>query len=270
MKFLKMHALGNDFVIVDGRGEEKLNLPDRIRQRLGERRRGVGFDQLAVIQDSQTAGVRLEFWNQDGSPSATCGNATRCVARLLMDEWEQHRVVIETDHGHLVCEDSGSGRTRVNMGRPSFEWQNIPLAKEVNTSILPIDGDPCALSLGNPHCVFFVKDCSAVEIETLGPRIENHPLFPQKTNVELVQILAPNTIRMRIWERGVGRTLASGSGACAAAVAAHHRGFSKRHVFVETEGGQLEVDWREDGVWKTGNTTLVFEGQLSADWILDT
>ena len=269
MQFLKMHALGNDFVIVDGRRNDRLVLSDRARRRIGERHTGVGFDQLAVIADSEIADARLDFWNQDGSVSATCGNATRCVARLLINELGKNQVTIETKHQQLICEEAGSGNTSVNMGRPEFAWQNIPLAKESDTLKLPIEGDPSALSLGNPHCVFFVDDIQAVDLESQGALIESHPLFPQRTNVEFVKILSPASVRMRIWERGVGITRASGSGACAAAVAAHRRGFVGRHVLVETDGGGLEIDWREDGVWKIGPTTLVFEGHLSPDWLCE-
>lgn len=269
MQFLKMHALGNDFVIVDGRRNDQLVLSDRARQRIGERHTGVGFDQLAVIADSKIADARLDFWNQDGSVSATCGNATRCVARLLINELDKSRVTIETEHGQLICEEAGSGNTRVNMGRPDLAWQNIPLATELDTLKLPIEGDPSALSLGNPHCVFFVEDIQAVDLERQGALIEQHPLFPRRTNVEFVKILSSSSVRMRIWERGVGCTRASGSGACAAAVAAHRRGFVGPHVFVETDGGVLEVDWHKDGVWKTGPTTLVFEGCLSPDWLCE-
>ena len=265
MQFLKMHGLGNDFVIVDARGNDSAGLSG-LAVRLGDRRRGVGFDQLAVIHESGSCDARLSFWNQDGSESATCGNATRCVGRLLMDELGRGRVLLETGCGRLACEDAGEGNTRVNMGIPLFDWKDIPLAKETDTLRLPLEDEPTALSLGNPHCVFFVPDADAVPLGEIGPGIENHPLFPERTNVEFATVRSPDSLRMRIWERGVGVTLASGSGACAAAVAANRRGLTGRRVAVETDGGLLEIDWREDGIWKTGPTCLVFEGSLSPGW----
>ncbi len=266
MRFLKMHGLGNDFVIVDARGNDSLDL-SRLVARIGDRRRGVGFDQLAVIRASGKGDARVDFWNQDGSASATCGNATRCVGRLLINELGRDRVTLETSRGSLTCEDAGADNIRVNMGRPAFGWKDIPLAEEIDSFRLPLEGEPCALGLGNPHCVFFVPDAETAALEEIGPRIERHPLFPERTNVEFVTVRSAGSIRMRIWERGAGVTPASGSGACAAAVAAHRRGLAGRKASVETDGGQLSIDWRDDGVWKTGPVCMVFEGRLSPEWL---
>ena len=266
MKFTKMHGLGNDFVIFDQRSSASV-VTYKLAAVLGHRRLGIGFDQLAVILRSSICEARLLFWNADGSQSATCGNATRCIARLLMDESGKRAVTLETDRGRLVCEDAGDGLTRVNMGLPQLGWNEIPLAEPVDTLHLPISGDPCAIGMGNPHCIFIVPDAEDVDLSVHGPEYETHPMFPERTNVEFISLLGKDTVRMRIWERGAGITLASGSGACAAAVAACRRGLCGREVAVQTDGGVLQIEWRQDGVWKTGPTTMVFDGEISASWI---
>lgn len=261
LRFKKMHGLGNDFMVVDFRG-----LPGSICNQsvigLADRRRGVGFDQLAEIRDSRSCDARLVFLNADGSRSGACGNATRCVAKLLFEESGKTEVEIETDRGSLACIDAGGGLTSVNMGPPSFDWQEIPLAEEADTRSLPIEGAPSALSMGNPHCIFVVPDASSVEIEKLGPKFERHPMFPERTNVEFVSVVSRQALRLRIWERGAGVTLASGSGSSAAAVAAARLGLVDRRVAVRLDGGELDVDWRDDGVWMTGPSEHVFDGEL--------
>ncbi|MCY3879144.1 MAG: diaminopimelate epimerase [Rhodobacteraceae bacterium] len=265
MEFVKMHGLGNDFVIVDSRRSNNGDL-SRLARPLGDRRTGIGFDQLAEITNSESHAAKLLFWNADGSPSATCGNATRCVARLLFEETGFTSVSIETAHGSMLCEDAGKGLTRVNMGQPEFHWQRIPLAEPIDPLCLPIDGTPSGLGMGNPHCVFLVGEAESVDIQICGPAIECHALFPERTNVEFVSRRDEHRLRMRIWERGAGVTRASGSGACAAAVAACRRGLTGRSVTVETDGGDLRIDWKDDGVWKTGPTSLVCSGSLSPEW----
>ena len=266
MRFKKMHGLGNDFVIVDARGGNGID-PGRIPSLLGDRRCGVGYDQLARIEESSVGDARISFWNADGSPSATCGNATRCIARLLMDEAGSASAALETDRGVLACEDAGNGLTSVNLGEPLFGWREIPLASEHDPISLPIEGEPVALGLGNPHCVFIVGDAEGVPVEELGPKIEHHPLFPERTNVEFVSVRSRTSIRMRIWERGTGVTRASGSGACAAVVAANRRSLTECSVEVELDGGVLHVDWRHDGVWMTGPTAHVFDGVLAPEFL---
>ena len=260
--FHKMHGLGNDFVVVDARADG-LVPPDGLVRALGDRHRGVGFDQLAVVLADETATARLVFFNADGSGSAACGNATRCIARSLMDESGAQSVTLRTDRGVLVCEDAGGGLTRVNMGPPLLDWADIPLARAMDTVSLPIPGDPVATGMGNPHCTFFVADAEAVDLPRFGAEHEVHPLFPQRTNVEVVQVLSRTAIRLRIWERGTGVTLASGSCSCAAAVAAARRGLTERRVAVHVDGGRLDIDWREDGVWMIGPTAHVFSGRLT-------
>lgn len=262
LAFRKMHGLGNDFVVIDRRGADPA-LPEALVRALGDRHRGVGFDQLAVIADDPQADARLVFYNADGSLSGACGNATRCIARLLMQETGQGALRLRTERGVLDCADAGGGLTRVNMGAPLLDWADIPLAGAMDSLHLPIPGDPVATGMGNPHCTFFVPDAESVDLVRLGPEFEHHPLFPQRTNVEFVQVIDPATIRLRIWERGTGVTLASGSCSCAAAVAAARRGLTGRRVGVLVDGGRLEIDWRADGVWMTGPTAHVFDGVLS-------
>jgi len=261
LRFRKMHGLGNDFVIIDARGGTN-PVTAALARAVGDRHLGVGFDQLAVILDSDRAAARLQFWNSDGSLSAACGNATRCIASLLLEERGTKSLTLETDRGLLACEDAGDGLYRVNMGAPHLDWHDIPLSHQVDTLHLPIEGSPAATGMGNPHCTFFVEDAESVALEELGPQYECHPLFPERTNVEFVQVLNDHEIRLRVWERGAGVTMASGSCSCAAVVAAARRGLTGRKVLVHLDGGQLEIDWRSDGVRMTGPVARVFEGVL--------
>ncbi|MBV0913625.1 diaminopimelate epimerase [Anianabacter salinae] len=259
---MKMHGLGNDFVVFDLRDGAPAPSLAVIRA-LGDRHRGVGYDQLALIEADSEAAARLTFYNADGSLSSACGNATRCIARHLMDETGETALTLRTTRGLLACEDAGGGMTRVNMGTPLLDWQDIPLAEAMDTDELPIEGGPVATGMGNPHCTFFVDDAEAIPLHQFGPRYEHHPLYPERTNVEVVQVLSDSEIRLRIWERGTGITLASGSCSCAAAVAAARRGLTGRRVTVHVDGGTLEIDWRDDGVWMTGPTAHVFTATLT-------
>ena len=265
--FMKMHGLGNDFVVLDAR-VRPIDVTPAIARAIGDRHRGVGFDQLAVIQPAQdTALASLVFYNSDGSTSAACGNATRCIARHLMTETGAAELTLLTERGHLTAVDKGSGLTAVNMGHPQLEWQDVPLASEMDTLRLPIGGEPTATGMGNPHCTFFVEDAERVDLEQRGAEIEHHPLYPQRTNVQFASIIGDNHLRMRVWERGVGVTLASGSSSCATAVAAARRGLTGHSVTIDLDGGQIAIDWRDDGVWMTGPTSHVFTGTLSSDWL---
>lgn len=267
VSFMKMHGLGNDFVVLDARVHPVDLTPDLVRA-LGDRHRGVGFDQLATINPgTDGADAHLVFYNADGSTSAACGNATRCIARHLMTESGAGDVTLTTDRGVLYTQDKGHGLTAVNMGHPQLDWQDIPLAEKMDTLELPIDGAPTATGMGNPHCTFFVKDAEAVDLEARGAEMEHHPLYPERTNVQFASVLGPDHLRMRVWERGVGVTLASGSSSCATAVAAARRGLTGRSVILDLDGGQIAIDWRDDGVWMTGPTAHVFTGTLTADWL---
>lgn len=265
LPFMKMHGLGNDFVVIDLRNG--LRAPNsKLIKAIGDRHFGVGFDQLAFIEADPNVAARLTFYNSDGSLSAACGNATRCIARYLMKELDVSTLSLRTERGILTCEDAGGGLTRVNMGTPQLEWRDIPLASEADTLHLPIAGDPVATGMGNPHCTFFVEDADAVDLATFGSEHEHHPLYPERTNVEVAEIRSKKEIRLRIWERGTGVTLASGSCSCAAAVAAARRGLAERRVSVVVDGGRLEIDWRDDGVWMTGPTAHVFDGVFTASF----
>ncbi len=266
LPFMKMHGLGNDFVIFDSRRTGPV-VSAQLARALGDRHRGVGFDQLAEILPGENSDISLEFWNADGSRAGACGNATRCVAQHVMTETGQDALTIRTARGILCARRADAGTVSVNMGPPQLGWRDIPLARAVDTDRLPLPGSPAAVGMGNPHCVFFVRDMDNVDVAGRGAAIENDPLFPEATNVEFVQVRGRGDLRMRVWERGTGITLACGSGACAAAVAAHRRGLTDRRVDIELDGGWLALDWREDGVWMTGPTMHVFDARLSAQFL---
>ena len=266
LPFMKMHGLGNDFVVLDARAGA-LPLSDGVITAIADRHRGIGFDQLAVIAPSAAGDAHLTFYNADGSMSAACGNATRCIARHLMDETGKTALTLVTDRGVLQAVDAGRGLTAVNMGQPQLDWAEIPLAGPMETLELPIDGAPTATGMGNPHCTFFVADAESVDLAARGAQMEHHPLFPQRTNVQFASLLGPDHLRMRVWERGVGVTLASGSSSCATAVAAARRGLTGRRVTITLDGGDLLVDWRADGVWMTGATMHVASGHFTAAFL---
>jgi diaminopimelate epimerase len=267
--FLKMHGLGNDFVIFDARDHAVAISPVQARG-VAERRFGVGCDTVVVIgPGGADTDASLRFLNADGGEVESCGNATRCVARLLMDERGLARVKLATRGGVLTCTDAGRGLVETDMGPAYLAWNEIPLAEARDTLNfdLALEGQALpvsAVSVGNPHCVIFVPDAEKAPVTILGPRIETHPLFPKKVNAEFVSVISPQKLRMRVWERGVGVTLACGTGACAAAVAAVRRGLADRKVEVVLDGGSLTIEWREsDGhVIMTGPTALVYRGQL--------
>jgi diaminopimelate epimerase len=260
--FMKMHGLGNDFVVIDSRGRATVTTAALARA-LGDRNRGVGFDQLAEIRDGAGADITLDFWNADGSRAGSCGNATRCVADHVMRGTGRDRISIRTERGLLAALRRADGLVSVNMGQPQLDWSEVPLSGPQDTAHLPLPGDPAAVGMGNPHCVFFVPDATAIDVTTEGAALEHHPLYPEGTNVEFVSLTGPDRLRMRVWERGTGITLACGSGACAAAVAAHRRGLTRRRVMLDLDGGTLEIEWRDDGVWMTGPTAHVFDAELT-------
>lgn len=256
--FMKMHGLGNDFVVIDERAGP-VGLTKDVVLAMGDRHRGIGFDQLAVITEREGSDGHLTFWNSDGSLSSTCGNATRCIAQHLMREKGTTQLTLSTDRGQHQARDLG-GIVTVNMGHPFLTWQDIPLSHEMDTLHLPLQGAPTATGMGNPHCTFFVDDAESVDIEVLGPKFENDPLFLQRTNVQFVSVMGTNHLRMRVWERGSGLTMASGSSSCATAVAAKRRGLVDGEVTIEMDGGPIQIDWNDTGVWMTGPTAHTFDG----------
>ena len=267
LAFRKMHGLGNDFVVIDQRQREIALRPDLVRA-IGDRHRGVGFDQLAEILPGGNTTARVRFWNSDGSLAKACGNATRCVADLLIAEIGVPQIRLASDNGVLTGRRRADGLIEVDMGLPRWGWRDIPLARETDTLRLPIEGEPAACSMGNPHCCFFVEDVAAVPVTARGPAVEHDPLFPERTNVQFVQVLSRDRARVRVWERGAGETLASGSSSCAVLVNAVRRGLMDRRAVIMLDGGELDMTWREDDhVIMAGPVAHVYEGVLSPEFL---
>ncbi len=266
--FTKMHGLGNDFVVLDAR-RARVRIGARQARAIADRHTGVGCDQVIVIEPPANglADAFMRSRNADGGEVAACGNGTRCVAAMIMKEKHSTRAVIETAAGVLDARAKADGLIAVDMGPAAADWRDIPLAGPADTLHLDIAAgplsDPVAVNMGNPHAVFFVDDAEAVPLASLGPQIERHEMFPRATNVEVAQVLSGSEIRLRVWERGVGITLACGSGACAALVAASRRGLTGRAADVVVDGGRLGVEWLDDGhVRLTGPVAVSFTGTL--------
>ncbi|RED48126.1 diaminopimelate epimerase [Aestuariispira insulae] len=265
--FRKMHGLGNDFVVIDNRHGQWSLTTDQVRL-VSDRRFGVGCDQLIIMEAVEgDADLFMRIYNPDGSESGACGNATRCVASLAMKERGLDQVLIKTRRGNLHATAAEAGDITVDMGNALIDWRDVPLSEEMDTLSLPIQlgslENPVAVGMGNPHCVFFVEDADSLPLEKLGPQVEHHPLFPERTNVELATIRPNGSIRLRVWERGAGKTLACGSGACATLVAAVRRGLSARQAEIELDGGVLKMQWLENGhVLMTGAVATAFIGEL--------
>jgi len=271
-EFLKMHGLGNDFVVIDAR-TAPFAPTEAQAQAIADRKTGVGCDQFIVIEPAKGDGAAfMRIRNADGSEVSACGNASRCIGWLLMEETGADRVAFETAAGLLHASRAGNGLVTVDMGPARLDWDAIPLAQPLDTLRLPIDqggvSDPVAVNMGNPHCVFFVPDAEAVPVAEIGPGLEHHPLFPQRTNVEFASVESPTRIRMRVWERGTGITRACGTGACATLVAAARRGLTERKADVVLDGGTLTIEWTDDGrVLMTGPVTISFTGRLAPELV---
>jgi diaminopimelate epimerase len=270
--FLKMNGLGNDFVVVEARSAPFEPSADQVRA-LGDRKHGIGFDQLIVLEPpgpGEGVDARVRFWNSDGEEISACGNGTRCVGWLLMQASGADRAVIESKAGRLIATRAGERLVSVDMGAPGLGWQDIPLAREQDTRALDVvlHGDsalatpPGCVSMGNPHVVFFVADLDAAPVT--GPAIEHHPLFPDAVNVGFAQVIDRGRIRLRVWERGAGLTKACGTGACAALVAAARRDLTDRSAVIVTDGGELLIEWRadDDHVIMTGPAAVDYAGEL--------
>jgi diaminopimelate epimerase len=261
-----MHGLGNDFVVIDAR-RRPVVLTDAAARAVADRHTGVGCDQLIVVEPADGADAFMRILNADGGEVGACGNAARCVASLLLGETGRPSIVIDTAGGRLVAERAAAGKFSVDMGRPRLEWNEIPLARAMDTlhvelALGPLR-DPVAVSMGNPHAVFFVEDAVAIPIETLGPQLEHNALFPERANIGVAQVQGRDRLRLRVWERGAGLTRACGTGACAAAVAAHRRGLTGRRVAVAVDGGTLDIEWRpDDHVMMTGPVATSFTGEI--------
>ncbi len=268
--FVKMHGCGNDFVIIDGRSSDLGITPARAAA-IADRHTGIGCDQLVVLEPSTDgAETFMRIRNPDGSEAGACGNATRCVAQIVARQTGRTSVIIRTISGDLPCRVLPNGLIEVDMGPVGLDWQDIPLRRPMDTLSIPLSAEcvaePAAASMGNPHATFFVDDLAAVPITRVGPVLEHDPIFPQRANIGFVQVLDSETIRLRVWERGAGLTLACGSGACAALVNAHRRGLVDRRAQVIVDGGVLEIQWRDDNhVLMTGPAATAFTGQIDLD-----
>ncbi len=267
LPFRKMHGLGNDVVVLDARARDIMLTPKSARA-IANRRTGVGCDQIMIIERPRNGGdAYIAIRNSDGGVVESCGNGFRCVARLLLDETKKDKLTLETLAGPVLATRAGNALISIDMGPARIEWQEIPLAEKADTLHLGIGEGPLqdavGVSMGNPHAVFFVADVSTVDLAAVGPKLEHHALFPQRTNVEAVQVLSRDHLRMRVWERGAGITLACGTGACATVVAAARRGLAERKATVTLDGGDLDIEWRADGhVIMTGPVAESFVGTL--------
>jgi diaminopimelate epimerase len=271
--FRKMNGLGNDFVVFDAR-KSRLALGEAAARRIADRKRGVGCDQVIMIETSSNADAFMRVINADGSEVAACGNATRCVAALLAQETGRPETVIETRAGLLRAAMRPDGQVTVDMGAARLDWGDIPLSRPfANTASLDVSFDggaagalsgPGAVNVGNPHCVFVVADADAYDLATIGPRIEHDPLFPERVNVSLAEIVRPGYVKLRVWERGDGLTRACGTAACAAAVALARKALTGREVTIALPGGELLIEWREaDGhILMTGPWSLDYEDEF--------
>ncbi len=257
--FVKMHGLGNDFVVLDARRDTLIPVTNDLARSLADRRTGIGCDQLILLEASGNADFRMRIFNNDGSEVESCGNAARAVALLHGEPCR-----IETNGG-IIAASPADGGIAVDMGKPRFAWDEIPLAYAMDSESMPVAWEdlenPIAVNVGNPHVVFFMDDADAVELDRLGPQIEHDAIFPDRVNVNVAQIVNRKAILLRVWERGAGLTRACGTGACATAVAAMKKGLTDREVAVTLPGGTLTIAWGEDGhITMTGPAAESFRG----------
>ena len=268
LPFQKMHGLGNDFVVIDAR-DRAVPLSLSQRQWIADRRRGIGCDQLIVLEPprDRLADVFMRIHNPDGGEAGACGNATRCIAAKVMAEKNSRHAIVETISGLLDTEAVDGNKVAVDMGVVKLDWREIPLSEACDTLHLPLSlgplSDPVGVNVGNPHAVFFVPNAEAIDLTSLGPVLERHKLFPERANIEVAQIISPDRIRMRVWERGAGITQACGSGACATLVAAARRKLTGRSATIVLDGGELLIEWLADNhVRMTGAWAESFRGQI--------
>jgi diaminopimelate epimerase len=273
--FVKMNGLGNDFVVIDARARA-VPLDAQALRRIADRAAGIGCDQVIRIEPATGAAAFMRIWNADGGEVDACGNATRCIAWGLMEEAGGDHVLVATNAGVLACAPGANPMTvAVDMGPPRLNWDEIPLAEpfadtrmielQVGPLGAPLLHSPSVANVGNPHCIFWVDDLAAHDLARLGPLLENHPLFPERANISLARITGPDSLSLRVWERGAGLTRACGTAACAAAVSAARKRLTGRHVAVTLPGGTLDIDWRDDDhVVMTGPVEIEFAGTLPA------
>ena len=275
MEFRKMNGLGNDFVVLDARARPVSIDPEKARA-IADRKTGVGCDQLIVIEPSSTADVRMRIWNNEGFEVESCGNASRCIADILFAERRALTATIDTKGGFLTCLKGGNGLVTVDMGAPRFAWQDIPLSepfadtRHIELQLGPIDAplihSPSVVNVGNPHCIFWVKDLDVVDLAKAGPMLEHHPLFPERANISLARVDDKDHIALKVWERGAGLTRACGTAACATVAAAARIRLTGRTATVRLPGGDLLIEWRtgDDHILMTGPIAYEYEGVLPA------
>jgi diaminopimelate epimerase len=274
-EFRKMNGLGNDFVVLDARARP-LAISDAQARAIADRKTGIGCDQLIVLEPSNAADVRMRIWNNEGVEVESCGNASRCIADILFTENRQSRATIDTKGGLLICEKGENGMVRVDMGEPRFGWRDIPLSepfpdtRHIELQLGPIDAplihSPSVVNVGNPHCIFWVKNLDVVDLGKAGPMLEHHPLFPERANISLARVDTKDHITLRVWERGAGLTRACGTAACAAIAAAARIRLTGRKATVTLPGGDLAMEWRESDnhILMTGPIAYEFESTLPA------
>jgi len=273
--FRKMNGLGNDFVVIDARGEP-LAISDDQARAIADRKMGVGCDQLIVMEQSPIADVKMRIWNAEGGEVQSCGNASRCIADIVMGERKSDSVTIDTVGGFLSAKRAGPMMVTIDQGKPRFGWKEIPLSeafadtRHIELQIGPIDKpllhSPSVINVGNPHCIFWVNDLDVVDLAKVGPMIEHHPLFPERTNVELAQVVSRDHVILKVWERGAGLTKACGTAACATMAAGHRLRLIDSKCRITLPGGDLFMAVNEENghVLMTGPVEYEYEGVLPA------
>jgi diaminopimelate epimerase len=274
--FRKMNGLGNDFVVIDAR-QHPVNFTEDQARAIADRTSGIGCDQLIVMENSSLADVRMRIWNAEGGEVESCGNASRCIADIVMDEKSADSATIDTKGGFLVGKRAGKLQVTIDMGKPRFDWDQIPLSEKfadtryIELQVGPIDAplihSPSVVNVGNPHCIFWVKDLNVVNLGKIGPMIENHPLFPERTNVELAKVVSRDHVIVDVWERGAGLTKACGTGACAVMAAAYRLKLVDANCKVTLPGGDLmmAIDADTGHVIMTGPLEYEYEGVIPAE-----
>lgn len=275
MKFTKMHGISNDYIYING-ATEKIYNPSDVAIKLSDRHTGIGSDGIVMILPSKTCDFRMRMFNSDGSEAEMCGNASRCVGKYVYDKGltKKTKVSLETLAGKKILNlhvvDGKVDMVTVDMGEPILRGTDIPTIFDLPTVVsqpIVVSGKKIlttCVSMGNPHSVVYVDDVDSLDLEKIGPSYECHPAFPHKTNTEFVEIISRNEVKMRVWERGAGETMACGTGACAVAVASVLNGFTDRDVRVKLRGGDLQIKWDDDDnhVYMTGSATTVYEGDV--------
>ena len=270
--FRKMNGLGNDFVVLDARRDSITITEDKARA-IADRKMGIGCDQLIVMENSSTADVRMRIWNAEGGEVPSCGNASRCIADLMFDELKTDAATIETKGGFLVAKKAGEHLVTIDQGKPKFDWKDIPLSeafpdtRHIELQVGPIDApllhSPSVVNVGNPHCIFWVNDLNVVDLSKVGPMLEHHPLFPERANISLAQVVARDHVLLKVWERGAGLTRACGTAACATMAAGHRIKIIDAKCRITLPGGDLFMSVNDEGhILMTGPAALDFEGTL--------